>query len=147
MANNPGPPSDLQQALEWIGFDNQNQRDMLEAELTDLPSMGRLTHKDIRDLRDGFASQMQNEGRFYFGLYRTKMLQSMIDWINDLHRCNEEVDMDDFADNGEFRDKLNTSRDRAEVCQSEEDTMVPVRRNRHPVSLLPIRGGMNGKLS
>ena len=116
-------PSDLQRALTWIGFDDQNHRDMLEAELTDLTAMRRLSQKDIRNLRDGFATRTQQEGRFYFGLNRTKLLQDMVGWLADLDRCNEDVDMSDFEDGEDFRDELDASRERAEVRESEEDTM------------------------
>ena len=118
-----GNPTPLQTVLDWIGFNQAAVRNALEAELTDLESMKGLTYKDVRDLRDSFASRTRNEGKIYFGINRTKRLQSLIDYVQDQERINKPIDITTYANAAEFVEALNVSKERAEVRANDEESM------------------------
>ena len=120
MAAAADEPTELQIALEWIGFD-EAERNALEPELTDLDSVKGMSYKDMRDLRAGFASWTAAEGRMHFNM--TRRLQHLIDWLLDMDRSNTPIDMTAFANAAEFIEQLHESRDRAVVRASDEDTM------------------------
>ena len=83
------PLTEFQQVLQWLGFDDQDQRDSLEGELTDLASMSDITYKDISELQSSYAKRTIAEGQIHFGMNRTKRLKSLIDWIHNLERIGE----------------------------------------------------------
>ena len=83
------PLTQFQEALQWIGFDRQNQRDSLEAEIGNLDAFVEFTNKDIRDLRDSYAGRTIAGGRIHFGMQHTKKLQSIAEWVKDLARIGE----------------------------------------------------------
>ena len=118
------PLTQFQQALDWIGFTVDNQRNAIEQELGDFKSMKDLSYKDIRDLRDGYAKRTVAEGRIHFGMTRTKRLKALIDWVRDLDRVGEEQpDINAHPDRDSFLDAINDSADRAAIRAADEETM------------------------
>ena len=117
-----GPPDDLAQALMWIGFNAAAQRDAIHDELMDLQSLSEVTHKEIRDLRDSYASRRIQDGRIIFGMQRTKKLMAMTDWVRDCQRLNEVPDINGMNANS-FNEELLMSAERQTVRASEKDTM------------------------
>lgn len=120
MANAPLNP--MQQVMEWIGFDIPAQRDALAQELGDLQSVGELTYKEIRDLRDGYAKRTVAEGRIHFGLQRTKRIKALTEWVNDQARIDRDPTIGGFTQ-ATFIDALTESADRAAILKADEETM------------------------
>ena len=116
------PPTDLQIVLGWIGF-RVNQVAAVEAELVDLQAVKGLTHKDIKDMRDGFSARTQAEGRMHFGMTRTKRLQNLVDYVLDMERSNTDIDLTIYPNGPAFIQELDRSHARALIRKSDEDTM------------------------
>ena len=110
-------------ALQWIGFGNVATRDRLRDEgfaaFSDLKSM---KEKDIRDLADSYGRRTAGDGRFIFGIRRTRYLLGMIHWVQDFSRIGEIPSLDGFEDDADaFRNALETASDRADVRKIEKD--------------------------
>ena len=66
--------AELNQALVWIGFGGQGNRDTIcqEAGLLSFEDFVGLTEKDIRDMAEEFSMRTVPQGRISFGLRRIK---------------------------------------------------------------------------
>jgi hypothetical protein len=77
-------------ALQYIGFDTQAIRSRLCSEglahFTDLQS---LKEKDIWDIAESFSKRTANDGRYLFGIRRTRLLIGLIHWVQDFARINK----------------------------------------------------------
>ena len=122
MADAPVIVNPIDLALQWIGFDNAATRDRLRDEgfstFDDLKSM---KEKDIRDLAESYGQRTQGDGRFIFGIRRTRYLLGMIHWVQDFGRVGKNPSLDGFDDPEAFREALDTASDRAEVRQVEKE--------------------------
>lgn len=113
---------DLDQVLEWIGFNTQAQRNSLIGELGGLSEFKDLSYKDIRSLAKSYAEMTVAEGRIRFGMTRTKRLMALTDWVTDCARVGEDPSIEGY-DGESFLEALNESRARAEVRKVDEETM------------------------
>jgi hypothetical protein len=74
-----------------------------------------LTEKDVGSLPKGFAERTQANGKIIFGLRRTNLLKAAIHWAQDFRRISGVPNLDDVADQAEFREALETARLRAQM--------------------------------
>ena len=116
------PVDPMDTALQWVGFENENTRERLRSEgfesFDDLKSM---KEKDIRDLAESYGRRTVADGRFIFGVRRTKYLIGMIHWVQDFARVSETPSLDGFEDQVSFRQALDEAFDRADVRRIEKD--------------------------
>jgi hypothetical protein len=69
-------------ALTYIGFDIPAVRARLRAEgLTTFSDLKSLKEKDIRDIAESFSKRTVNDGRYLFGIRRTRLLIGLIHWV------------------------------------------------------------------
>ena len=81
----------IDQALEWIGFNQGAQRDaILEEGFNELTDLFDIKEKDIETMAASFAKRTINDGRIVFGLRRIKLMKSLVHWAQDFRRCSEE---------------------------------------------------------
>ena len=113
----------METALTWIGFDNAATRNRIQvegfAEFSDLMTMN---EKDVRDLAESYCRHTAADGCFIFGVCRIKYLISMINWVQDFARVNENPSLDEFAGDGpSYCAALETALRRADVRKIEKD--------------------------
>jgi hypothetical protein len=122
MAEMPAIVNPIDLALQWIGFDNVATRDRLRDEgfstFDDLKSM---KEKDIWDLAESYGRRTQGDGRFIFGIRRTRYLLGMIHWVQDFGRVGETPSLIGFDNPEAFREALDIASDRAEVRKVEKE--------------------------
>jgi hypothetical protein len=84
-------PDPMNMALLWIGFENEGTRSRLRAEgLTTFEEMDSMKEKDIRELlAESYGRRTINDGRFIFGVRRTKHLIGLVHWVQDFGRVSE----------------------------------------------------------
>jgi hypothetical protein len=121
----PPPPAvePMDLALEWIGFGIAATRERIRVEgfgtFEDLNSM---KEKDIRDLAESYGRRTIGDGRFIFGIRRTKYLIGLVHWVQDFTRINGTPSMDVFnGDPAAFRTELDLAYHRADVRKVESD--------------------------
>ena len=110
----------LGQALEWIGY-NPAQREVLEEELGDLPTIGSAARTEIADVLKTYAQRTVNAGRIISGLIKTKRMQSLAHWVRDFKRMGSEVTMEGH-DEESFLVELNESAERAAAREADKHT-------------------------
>jgi hypothetical protein len=114
---------EMELALGYIGFDNAIVRNRLRNEgLQDFSDMKSLKEKDIRDIAESFTKRTVGDGRFLFGIRRTRLLIGMVHWVQDFARVGETPSMNNYLGHpGLFRDALTVASDRADVRKIELD--------------------------
>ena len=102
-------------ALGYIGFDNINVRDRLRNEgLQDFSDL------NIRDIAESFTKRTIGDGRFLFGIWRTRLLIGMIHWVQDFSQVGETPSMNNYLGHpGLFRDALSADLRKIEHDQSD----------------------------
>ena len=120
MGDEAGPIGPLPQVLQWIGF-NPAQATRLHEEFGDFDAIEDLSKKDINNLATSYASRPIAAGRIHFGLVKTKRLQSLVHWVADFGRINEEPTIVGLA-RDTFLEALKLAQERAEIRASEGDT-------------------------
>jgi len=130
-----GAFTDMEQAVSWIGFNTNIQRNAIVAELgDDLVDIGNMTIKEMGELADSYAKRTVNDGRFIFGLQRTKRLRAFIHWVQDFRRTSEAPTTDGLTQDT-FRAALNTSAERATIRKQEGESSDQISRNASPGKL------------
>ena len=96
--------AELNQALVWISFGDQGNRDTIcqEAGLLSFEDFVGLTEKDIRDMAGEFSKRTAVHGRISFGLRRIKLLLGVMHWVQDKDRCYRMASIDGIQDADEF---------------------------------------------
>ena len=123
----PLPPApvmhEMNLALLHIGFANFVVRTRLREEgLDSFNDLRSLTEKDIRDVAETFGRRTANDGRFIFGIRRTRLLIGLVHWVQDFARVGKNPNMNAFInDPAAFRDALDIALDRARVRKIELD--------------------------
>ena len=114
---------EMELALGYIGFDNAIVRNRLRNEgLQDFSDMKSLKEKDVRDIAESFTKRTVGDGRFLFGIRRTRLLIGMVHWVQDFARVGETPSMNNYLGHpGLFRDALTVASDRADVRKIELD--------------------------
>ena len=115
MAN---PIGELEQALIWIGFTTQANRTSLLGDFADLEEFAELNEKDIGNLAESYVKRTVADGRFIFGLQRTKRLKAMIHWIQDFQRVSD-VPTTGGLNQATFREELIVAANRADIRKIE----------------------------
>ena len=114
------PREAVSQILEWIGFDDEDEREaILDEGFEDWDDIYNLQNSDIESLQKGFARREGNN-RILFGLKRTKRLKHMVLWVQDFYRCDENPDVEDL-DEVSFLSALSTASERSEIRKSLSD--------------------------
>ena len=108
---------EMELALGYIGFDNAIVRNRLRNEgLQDFSDLKSLKEKDIREIAESFTKRTIGDGRFLFGIRRTRLLIGMVHWVQDFARVGETPSMNNYLGHpGLFRDALTVASDRADV--------------------------------
>ena len=145
VINDPPPPgvNAMDQALIWIGFDNDATRERIQVEgfalFDDLKSM---KEKDVRDFAESYGRRTAADGRFLFGVRRIRYLIGMIHWVQDFVRIGENATLDEFDGNGAaFCAALETAFNRADVRKIEKELLAKLPT---PASLRMRKSGRNG---
>ena len=84
-------PDPMEMARLWIGFENEATGNRLPAEgrLTTFEDIDSVKEKDIRELAESYGRRTINDGRFIFGVRRTKHLIGLVHWVQDFGRVSE----------------------------------------------------------
>ena len=108
--------ADIDMILQYCGFDNPGERDAIaEDGFESFLDILSLSEKDVSNLAKGFAERTAGDGRINFGLRRTNRLKATIHWAQDFRRISKEVTLDETADVAEFREQIETARQRAQI--------------------------------
>ena len=111
------PRDDIFQILEWIGFEEEAQRDsIMEEAFEDWEDLYSLKTTDISDLAKGFAKR-EPEDQLIFGLKRTKRMKNLVLWVQDFYRCDEDPTIEGL-DEATFLAALTKTSERYDVRQS-----------------------------
>ena len=103
--------------LEWIGFDDEDERDtIMEESFESFEDLKRMTEKDITDLSKDFAKRSEPD-KITFGLRRTKRLKLVLHWVHDFYRCSEDPSIEDI-DEDDFLQALSVADERLQVRTS-----------------------------
>ena len=127
IINPPMPPmqimNEMNLAMLHIGFANFGVRQRLRDEgLASFNDLKSLTEKDIRDVAETFGRRTANDGRFIFGIRRTRLLIGLVHWVQDFGRIGETPNMTNYINDANgFRDALDIALDRALVRKIELD--------------------------
>ena len=110
-------------ALQYIGFDTQAVRPQLRAEgLTHFVDLQSLKERDIQDIAESFAKRTDNDGRYLFGIRRTRLLIGLIHWVQDFARINKNPIINQYiGEADDFCTALHVASDRADVRKLELD--------------------------
>jgi hypothetical protein len=109
-----GPATPIEQALIWIGFNDEATRARILQELgDDLIDFLRYSEKELTSLETAMASRPAAT-RVVFGLARSKLLRAIIHWAKDRDRVNE---LPSLVGHNEvtFREELLRSEERAKI--------------------------------
>ena len=122
------------QALVWIGFGDQGNRDTTceEAGFLSLEDFGGLTEKDIRDMAEEFSKRTVAQGRISFGLRHIKLLLGVMHWVQDQDRCYRMASIDGIQDADEFRGILDVAIQRAALQNVEDDQVETISKAADP---------------
>lgn len=117
------PIDQMDIALQWIGFDNVATRNRLRDEgLSTFNDLRSMKEKDIRDLAESYGRRTAGDGRFIFGIRRTRYLLGLIHWVQDFGRVGEVPSLVGFEDDPDvFREALDIASDRADVRKVEKE--------------------------
>ena len=126
--------AELNQALIWIGFGDQGNRDTIceEAGFLSFEDFVGLTEKDIRDMAEEFSKHTVAQGRISFGLRRIKLLLGVMHWVQDQDRCYRMASIDSIQDADEFQDILDVAIQRAALRKEEDDQVETVSKAADP---------------
>jgi hypothetical protein len=81
-----------------------------------------MKEKDIRDLAESYGQRTAGDGRFIFGIRRTRYLLGLIHWVQDFGRVGEVPSLAGFEGNPDvFREALDIASDRANVRKVEKE--------------------------
>ena len=126
--------AELHQALVWIGFGDQGNRDTVcqEAGLLSFEDFVGLTEKDIRDMAEEFSKCTVAQGRIPFGLRHIKLLLGVMHWVQDQDRCYRMASINDVQDADEFRGILDVAIQRAALRKVEDDQVETISKAADP---------------
>ena len=126
--------AELNQALVWIGFGDQGNRDTIcqAAGLLSFEDFVGLTEKDIRDMAEEFSKRTVAQGRISFGLRRIKLLLGVMHWVQGQDRRYRMASINDIQDADEFRGILDMAIQRAALRKVEDDQVETVSKAADP---------------
>lgn len=76
--------------------------------------------KDIQDIAESFSKRTANDGRYLFGIRRTRLLIGLIHWVQDFARVGENPNIYQYIGEADhFRTALQVALDRADVRKIE----------------------------
>ena len=78
-------------AIDWIGFTIPAQRAAIMADITELEDYADFKDKHMQSLADGFARHTVADVWLIVGVYRTKRLTKLIQWVSDFKRVGEKI--------------------------------------------------------
>ena len=124
----------VHQALQWIGFGNQDHRDSIceEAGFESLKDFVRLSEKDIREMADGYEKRTQAQGRIPFGLRRIKLLIGVMHWVQDQDRSYRNASTGNIADANEFREIIDIAIQHTALQKVEDDQVDTISKAANP---------------
>jgi hypothetical protein len=113
--------NEMEVALTYIGFDTAAICSRLRSEgLTRFSDMKSMKEKDIRNIAESFAKRTLGDGRYLFGIRRTRLLIGMVHWVQDFGRIGETPTVIPFiGDRDGFKAALTIASDWADVRKIE----------------------------
>ena len=129
----------LTQALQWIGFEDEHELELLEAELGDLEALQDVTKKDITTLAKVYGSMHEEDDQIMFGLVRTKRLQALVQWVQDFQKTGTEPNLAGLTE-ATFLEEIKESARREEIRLVESETMDTRSKNAEPGKLKGEKG-------
>jgi hypothetical protein len=128
------PFNEMEVALNYIGFDTAAIHSQLRSEgLTHFSDLKSMKEKDICDIAESFAKRTVNDGRYLFGIYRTRLLIGLVHWVQDFGRIGENPSIFEFiSDRDNFRAALATASDRADVRKVEVEQSDTISKAANP---------------
>ena len=126
--------AELNQALIWIGFGDQGNRDTIckEAGFLSFEDFVGLTEKDIRDMAEEFSKRTVAQGRISFGRRHIKLLLGVMHWVQDQDRCYRMASIDSVQDTDEFWGILDVAIQRAALQKVEDNQVVTISKAADP---------------
>ena len=113
--------AELNQILEWIGFDVQNDRNaIMNDAFMNYADVLALKEKDITSFSDSYSRRTIINGRINFGLRRTKKLQAFLHWTKDFIRVSMAPTIGVLTQD-EFLDSLTVTTKRCDVRKMMND--------------------------
>lgn len=115
----------VRQALHWIGFNIDAQRDNIFNDGVDSwDSIKMLTVEDIHAMAKSFASRQAAMGRMIFGTNRTKFLKALVNWVQDFYRISETPSIVGLSQTT-FRTQLRRAQTRDQVRKTLKEQSAP----------------------
>ena len=126
--------AELHQALIWIGFGDQGNRDTIcqEDGLLSFEDFVGLTEKDMRDMAEEFSKRTVVQVRILFGLRRIKLLLGVMHWMQDQDRYYRMASINDVQDEDEFRGILDVAIQRTSLRKVEDDQVETISKAANP---------------
>ena len=125
---------ELHQALSWIGFGDQGNRDTIcqEAGLLSFEDFVGLTEKDIWDMAEEFTKRTIAQGGISFELRHIKLLLGVMHWVQDQDSCYRMASINDVQDADEFQGILDVAIQRAALRKVEDDQVKTISKAADP---------------
>ena len=108
---------------QWVGFAITATRERIRVEgFRSFEDLNSMKEKDIRDLAESYGRRTVGDGRFIFGIRRTKYLIGLVHWVHGFTRINGTPSMGVFnGDPAAFRTELDLAYHHAAVRKVERD--------------------------
>jgi hypothetical protein len=107
----PAEAAEIDMILAHCGFADPARRTDIAADgFESYDDVNALTEKDIGSLAKSFAERTTANGKIIFGLRRTNLLKATVHWAQDFRRISRLPNLDDIADQADFREALETAR-------------------------------------
>jgi hypothetical protein len=115
-------PPVMDTVLMWIGFEQEATRNRIREEgFESFDDLATMKEKDIRDLAESYGRRTVADGRYIFGLRRTRYLIGLIHWVQDFARVGQVPSLAGIDNMASFREALDTAFYRADVRKVEKD--------------------------
>ena len=83
-------PPVMDTVLMWVGFEQEATRNRIREEgFESFGDLATMKEKDIRDLAESYGRRTVADGRYIFGLRRTRYLIGLIHWVQDFARVGQ----------------------------------------------------------
>ena len=133
-SDDEGVEFDLELALQWIGFEDQAQRQaIMNDAFVDFDDMKSMKVKEISEIAYGFSKRAGN-AKIIFGHRRMTRIKELVHWVQDFYRCNREVEFDGETAE-EFKEVLKVASQRQEVREAHAESSDTLSREASPGKL------------
>ena len=115
----PDEDEQIGSILEWIGFEEEDERtNLMEEAFESYTEISSTTATDINNLAKDFSKRDGNN-KLVFGMRRTKRLKQLIHWVQDFERCSETPTTEELGAE-DFLEALDRAATRAKIREDAE---------------------------